>query len=91
MVKLAEATNAEKIMVQKLDQDYGEMGKIDYQFVALTDSVKDKERARWIASYLVDFDCFYFEAPPFVFKPTPFEPHLCIETCGDAGYDYYVE
>jgi hypothetical protein len=48
MVKLAEATNAEKIMVQKLDQDYGEMGKIDYQFIAPTDSVKDKERVRWI-------------------------------------------
>jgi hypothetical protein len=28
------------------------MGKIDYQFIAPTDSVKDKERVRWIPGWL---------------------------------------
>jgi hypothetical protein len=66
---------------------YGEMGKVDYQFVD-PDHVKH-HKAR--GGYLVDFVCFYFEAPPFVLKPTPFEPRLLNETCGDSGYDYYVE
>jgi hypothetical protein len=88
MAKLAEETNAEKIMLQSLIRiAYGEMGKVDYQFLD-PDHVKD-HKAR--DGYLVGFFSFYFKAPPFVLKPTPFEPHLLYEICGDAGYDYYVE
>lgn len=78
---MAEAFKYGKLLFRKLDE-----GKISY-YIAPTKYVEAKEAA----GFAVEFDCDYFDYPPFLYKHLPFNPVVLNKTCGDADYEYYVE
>lgn len=86
-VKLAEAIKYEKLLFRKIDLEYGEMGRISYKVEGpnYIDSLVNED------GYVIEVDCLPIEESPFLYKPLPFNPETLNATCGDAGYDYYVE
>jgi len=85
-LRLVEVIKRDKLLFRKYDHYGGEMGTFKYTTGDVA-SIADKEKSEWN----VELDCNIFDDSPFQYKPLPFDPELLNTTCGDAGYEYYVQ
>lgn len=89
---LEEAIKNKKVLFRKVGPPSSAgVGKIEYK-TYFADKVQDMEKD---GSYWTDcnFDFFSEEGDPtpYMDLPLPFDPDLLKETCGSAGWGYYVE
>jgi hypothetical protein len=85
-VMLAGAIKSGKLLFRKVDPSKGRIGEVSYMTKEAKEIAKMKK-----AGYNVEFDCGLLEEPPFLYKPLLFDANLLKKTCGNAGYEAYVE